>query len=235
MTSQGKADAPPPYESSKDYDDFVIDNKSKELLLPNQPDDLGFAVSSTLTRGLQVPSRTATTSSGFEYPEELTQHNISKDQWGDFTQVICEEAKLSRQQWTTVVGKGLGTLAIGGLMVGFLGAIPAVLVARHIRRRKEQRNLSAAMTGSQGERLAHHISHWNEGFFRPRGLLIRVDLPDELVDDMEDMDLHLGDWKAKADPKARDKAALKARIVIIPLEGIASDSEGTWYTATRSV
>ena len=233
MSNQGQADAPPPYEPSEEFDSLV-DKKSKELLLPSKSNELGFAPASALTRGLQVPSRTATTSSGFAYPEELTQHNISKDQWTEFTQVICDEAKLSRQQWTTVVGKGLGTLAIGGLMVGFLGAIPAVLVARHIRRRKEQRNLSAAMTDAQGERLAHHISHWNETFFRPRGLLIRVDLPDELVKDMEDMDLYLKDWKAQSDPKARDKAALKARIVIIPMDGMPSDSGRASSATARS-
>ncbi|KAJ5715525.1 uncharacterized protein N7483_012706 [Penicillium malachiteum] len=204
------------------------------LLLPSESNDFGFAASYTLTRGLQVPSRSGTCSSGFDYPEDLMQHNITKEQWSQFTQVIRDEAKLSRQQWTTVVGKGLGTLAIGGLMIGFLGAIPAVLFARHIRKRKEQKNLKEAMTGARGQRLAHHISHWNETFFRPRGLLIRVDLPNELVQDMEGMDLHLQGSSSQSPSKARDEAAVKARVVIIPLEGSISESRRASSITARS-
>ncbi|KAJ5949771.1 hypothetical protein N7454_001355 [Penicillium verhagenii] len=231
MSNQGQADTPPPYNPSEEFE-YAFDEKSMEqLLLPNHADEPGFAISSTLTRGLQVPSRSATCSSGFDYPEELSQHRISEAQWSRFTQVIRDEAKLSRQQWSTVIGKGLGTLAMGGLMVGFFGAIPAVLVARHIRRRKEKRNLISAMAGEQGQRLAHHISFWNENFFQPRGLLIRVDLPNELLADMEDMDLHLEGSATQPDSKAREKAAPRARIVIIPFEGSPSssrrDSEAT--------
>lgn len=228
--SRDRAHGPPPYNPLEAFDDSMHSDSKEYLLLPEQADEPGFAVASTLTRGLQVPSRSATCSSGFDYPEELSQHRISEKQWSQFTQVIRDEAKLSRQQWTTVIGKGLGTLAIGGLMVGFFGAIPAVLVARHIRRRKERRNLVSAMEGEQGERLAHHISFWNENFFQPRGLLIRVDLPNELLEDMNDMDLHLEGFE-QSDPRARDRAALKARIVIIPVEESAplsrSDSETT--------
>lgn len=236
MSSPGRAraHAPPPYDPLEAFD-YSLDSKSKEhLLLPEQADEPGFAIVSTLTRGLQVPSRSATCSSGFDYPEELSQHRISETQWSQFTQVIRDEAKLSLQQWTTVIGEGLGMLAVGGLVVGFFGAIPAVIVARHTRRRKEKHNLVSAMAGEQGKRLAHHISFWNEHFFQPRGLLIRVDLPNELLEDMKDMDLHLEGFASQSDPRARDKAGLKARIVIIPLEDSAplsrSDSETTLRT-----
>jgi hypothetical protein len=175
-----------------------------------------------------VPSRTAATSSGFAYPAELLQYGISQDHWQQFTQVIVDEAKLSRQQWSTVIGKGLGTLAIGGLMIGVLSAVPAIFVARNARKRQEQRNLIAAMAGVQGERLSRHISHWNETFFRPRGVVIRVDLPDEYIGDMTGMDLHRTDRKwARSEEEAREKAAMKARIVIIPLDGEVSGRPST--------
>ncbi|KAJ6023747.1 hypothetical protein N7540_004544 [Penicillium herquei] len=233
MANESHTDLPPAYEHSEEYE-YLLDTKSKDLLLPSESNDFGFAASYTLTRGLQVPSRSGTCSSGFDYPEELLQHDITKEQWSQFTQVIRDEAKLSRQQWTTVLGKGLGTLAIGGLMIGFLGAIPAVLVARHIQKRKEQKNLADAMTGAQGQRLAHHISHWNETFFRPRGLLIRVDLPNKLVEDMEGMDLHLERSEFRSESKARDEAPSKARVVIIPLEGSGSEARRASSTTARS-
>ncbi|OOQ84729.1 hypothetical protein PEBR_29162 [Penicillium brasilianum] len=220
-------DAPPPYNPSEvGSSDYPLDEKTY-LFRPgsNEP---GLAVASTLTRGLQVPSRTAATTSGFAYPAELIQYGISQDHWQQFTQVICDEAKLSRQQWTTVIGKGLGTLAIGGLMIGALSAIPALFVAKNARKRQERRNLIAAMAGVQGERLSRHISQWNETFFRPKGVVIRVDLPDEYIGDMNSMDLHRSDRKwARSEEEAREKAALKARIVIIPLDDSVSGRSST--------
>ncbi|KAJ5152574.1 uncharacterized protein N7482_009052 [Penicillium canariense] len=212
---QRQGDALPPYDHSEGPD-YLLDEKA--FLLPPGSDEPGQAVASTLTRGLQVPSRTSAATSGFDYPAVLTQYGISPGDWQQFTQVIGDEAKLSRQQWSTVIGKGLGTLAIGGLMIGLLGAVPAIFVARNARKRQEQRNLIAAMAGMKGERLSRDISHWNETFFRPKGVLIRVDLPDEYLGEMSKMDLHRSDrpW-GRSEAEAREKAALKARIVIIPM------------------
>lgn len=205
----------PPYEPSPGY--TVEDEKPRDQFLEPDSSEPGFANSSILSKGLQVPSRTSATTSGFAYPEELSRYDITQDNWNDFTATICDEAKLSRQQWTTVIGKGLGTLALGGVMIGVLGAIPAVFVAKNSKKRQERRNLIASMAGARGERLSRHLSHWNETFFRPRGVLIRVDLPDEYLDDMVIMDLHRGE-KKRSETRLREKAALKARIVIIPLD-----------------
>lgn len=113
-----------------------------------------------------------------------------------------------------MIGKGLGALAIGGFMIGFLGAFPALLVIRRARKRQEKRNLIAAMAGVRGEHLSRYVEHWNEAFFRPRGVLIRVDLPDEYIDDIRDMGIHRNASSLLSDERAREKAALKARIVV---------------------
>lgn len=218
MAADHHADIPPPYSPSDDFESLADEKTKSPLVFPPGADEPGYAVTSALTRGLQVPSRSAACTSGFDYPDELAQFRISPDQWTKFTQVISDEAKLSRQQWTTVIGKGLGILAVGGLMVGFLGAIPALIASRLARRRQEQRNLTAALTGTESQRLSRHISHWNDTFFRPRGVLIRVDLPNELLGDLDTMDLSSN----RAASRSRDKAALKARIVVIPLEQIPS-------------
>ncbi|KAJ6111336.1 hypothetical protein N7523_007397 [Penicillium sp. IBT 18751x] len=216
MAHKDHSEAPPPYDSAFEY--TVNEKLDADFVLPRESDEPGFAVSSTLSRGLQVPSRTSVTSSGFDYPEELTRYGVSSEHWCQFTQAIQDEAKLSRQQWTTVIGRGLGTLAVGGLMIGFLSAFPALLVARKSQQNQERRNLIASMAGARGQHLTRHVSHWNETFFRPRGVLIRVDLPNEYLDDMTSMDLHTNKKKPRSDQEAREKAALKARIVIIPLE-----------------
>ncbi|KGO74108.1 hypothetical protein PITC_097940 [Penicillium italicum] len=215
-------DAPPMYSPSWEFNSYADEKAENSMILLPEQNEPGFAVASALSRGLQVPSRSGACTSGFEYPDELSHYGISENHWAQFTKAVCDEAKLSRQQWTTVVGKGLGTMAVGGLMVGILGAIPAIFVARLTRKRQEQRNLISSMAGVRGQHLARHISHWNETVFRPRGVLIRVDLPDEYLNDMEDMDIHTSGGSARSAKKSRDKAALKARIVIIPLDGSTS-------------
>lgn len=212
-TPQAPSQAPPAYSTS---DQFNPTEKS-DVILPQQSEP-GLAAASALSRGLQVPSRSTACTSGFEYPDELAHCGVSTDQWAQFTHLICQEAKLSRQQWTTVIGKGLGTLGVGGLMIGILGAIPAAFVLRLSKQRQEQRNLIAAMAGVEGDHLARHISHWNETFFQPRGILIRVDLPDEYLKDLEEMEISKKGTSSKSTRKDRVKASQKARIVIIPLK-----------------
>ncbi|KAB8279195.1 hypothetical protein BDV30DRAFT_72598 [Aspergillus minisclerotigenes] len=173
-----------------------------------------------LTRGLQIPSKSAYPTSGFTYPPLLTQYNITPTDWENFTSEVITTAKLSRKQWTTAIGKGLGVMVVGGLMVGFLGAIPAYYVARRAQRSREERNM---IVGS-GE-LRDVIERWNGGFFEPRGVLIRVDLPFEEVEEMEMMDVLerrrgvLGFGASREGDRVREDAARKARIVIIPLPG----------------
>lgn len=78
-------------------------------------------------------------------------------------------------------------------MVGFFGAIPAVMAAKRKRAAQESRNLARAMgysqaaeerqqneeeeTGEGETALSLKISHWNETFFKPRGIMIRIDMP----------------------------------------------------------
>ncbi|KAJ5129981.1 uncharacterized protein N7515_006020 [Penicillium bovifimosum] len=205
MLPSNPNDTPPAYTPSPEY--TSNEKPQSTLLLTPESTKPGLATSSSLLRGLQVPSRSRACTSGFDYPDELAHYNISPEQWSQFTQVVCDEAKLSRQQWSTVIGKSLGTMAVGGLMVGLLGAIPAIFIGRLAKSREEQRNLIYALAGAGGEALARHISGWNE-----RGVLIRVDLPDEDLEDLEGMDV----WGGR---KGREKAKRKARIVIIPLDG----------------
>jgi Domain of unknown function (DUF4646) len=208
----------------------------------------GFAPEQTLSRGLQVPSKTDRLTSGFEYPSVLSNYNVSHEDWTQFTRQITESAKMSSQQWRTVIGAGIGTMAIGGMMIGFFGAIPAVMVAKRKRANNESRNLAAAMgispsssasrpssRGTEGEDeseslLSSQINQWNETFFQPRGLLIRVDLPydDTALEDRLDVSPGTSPNSSRkgsassleqADRmKAKWKARERCRIVIIPLD-----------------
>lgn len=70
-------------------------------------------------------------------------------------------------------------------MVGFFGAIPAVIVAKRKRAAQESKNLVRAMENQQQDEeeegdentLSFKINEWNETFFKPRGIMIRIDMP----------------------------------------------------------
>ncbi|CRG88642.1 hypothetical protein PISL3812_05673 [Talaromyces islandicus] len=201
------------------------------LLLPSKDGlEPGFAPVPSLSRGLQVPSRSYRLTSGFEYPAVLSSYDVSEEDWTRFTGEITEEAKMTSQQWRTVIGTGIGTMAIGGMMMGFFGAIPAVIAARRKRAHHETRNLAAAISPDSNSSFSHKLSTWNEDFFKHRGIVIRVDMPYD-TDSLEEMDVSSPSSSregsivsSRSDSKpqesnrsAREKARNRGRIVIIPL------------------
>lgn len=112
--------------------------------LPLKSDEPGLAVTLILNRGLELPSRTNDCTSAFDYPAELQRHGIALELWERFTQTICLETGLLGDQCTTVIGRDPDALAIGGVIVGILGAVPAFFVARTAQ---QQRSLIAGLAG----------------------------------------------------------------------------------------
>ncbi|PLN86186.1 hypothetical protein BDW42DRAFT_190383 [Aspergillus taichungensis] len=227
---------PPPYSPSSSSPPLPLDEK------------VSFYPEHLLQRGLQIPSRDDRPSSGFPYPTLLTTYDVTPHHWEQFTGEITDAARMTRRQWKTVIGQGLGVLAVGGLMVGGLGAIPAWWVTRRAQRNREEQNLIRATTESAsspaaGEEedirvdrevvaLADKIQQWNETFFEPRGVVVRVDLPWEALEDLDKMDVGLKGKRGEAEnvsttnpEKWHGKASRRARIVIIPLDrGVYSET-----------
>lgn len=203
-----------------------------------QNNEPGHATESVLTRGLQVPSKFQTVTSGFKYPQLLSSCNVSKDQWSIFTNEVKSLAKLDSSQWLTTIGAGAGTWLVGGLLIGWLSLIPAAVVGQKMRKHKEHDNLLAA---AEGGLLATCVQRWNKTYFNSRGLAIRIDLPGQ-ASDMSEMDLSTsrtfkrqlngqtaptGKKQARSEKKelrSRTKAAKKGRIVIIPLNQTTLDA-----------
>ncbi|MCJ1365368.1 hypothetical protein MMC16_004489 [Acarospora aff. strigata] len=196
--------------------------------LDNEP---GHAPESVLTRGLQVPSKFQTVTSGFKYPQLLASCNVSKEQWSVFTNEVKSLAKLDGTQWLTTIGAGAGTWLVGGLLIGWLALVPAAVVGHKMRKHREHDNLLAA---AEGGLLATCVQRWNTNYFNSRGLAIRIDLPGQ-ASDMSEMDLSTSrkfkrqlngktapsekkqQRSERRDQRSRTKAAKKGRIVIIPL------------------
>ncbi|KAH8689976.1 hypothetical protein BGW36DRAFT_273130, partial [Talaromyces proteolyticus] len=206
-------------------------SEASPLLLPSKDGSApGFAPAQSLSRGLQIPSRSYRLTSGFEYPAVLSAYNVSEEDWRRFTSEITEQAKLSSSQWRTVIGVGLGTMAVGGMMLGFFGAVPAVIAARKKRAHQENRNVAASMASDSESALSHKISDWNESFFKPRGLVIRIDMPFNDDESLWEMDvtpsssrsgsvvsLPMERTEAQNTSKEKEKARSRGRIVIVPL------------------
>ena len=232
------------------------DNLNKELIVaslddiapsPGTPSLDGESSSSkstsALTRGLQVPSKAKSPASGFEYPPALERVGISKDDWKRFSDEVRAHAGMTGKQWRETIGTATGTVFAGALMVGFLSAVPGVIVARKMRNKREKMNFKAA---SESGALLECIQRWNQEFFFQRGLAVRVDVPGS-ASDMARMDLSTSkDYKDRAETaslstqssnlksessysdllveegRARVKAAKRGRIVLIPLDSTAS-------------
>lgn len=209
------------------------EDRAASPILPTEH-SAGFAPEALLRRGLQVPTRSKLITSGFSYPDVLSSYSVTEDAWNIFTSQITAKAQMTASQWHTTIGKGLGTLAVGGLILGWFGAVPAFIILRKAKQNREEENLRKSMV-EEGE-LASVIAYWNQHFFTQRGLLIRVDLPNE-ADDMGAMDVaeepKIGCRRRSNTPptssssssarrsakeaKARIRAARKGRIVILPL------------------
>ena len=209
--------------------------ETESVILPTG-NSLGFGVESVLVRGLQIPTKSKRVSSGFKYPDVLEKADVSKESWAAFTSEITQYANMDASQWLTVLGKSALTLGVGNLMIGFLGVIPAVIVGQKLRKKHEKQNFRAA---DQSGALADCVKKWNETYFLPRKLVVRVDIPGE-ASDMGSMDIStsksfqhsIGQSSSDStdisgtakysdaqieETRARLKAARRGRVVIIPM------------------
>jgi hypothetical protein len=222
-------------EEKKGLETDIDGAASERPILPTY-DLPGYALESILQRGLQVPTRSRLITSGFTFPEILSQCDITEEQWSNFTQELTKEAEMRPVQWTTTIGKGFGTFVVGGIFFGLLEVIPAAIAGHKVRQSNEEKNFSIAR---ERNILQEILNRWNEAVFKPKGLLIRVDLPNEAID-MASMDLltRKSGWEKKSnsgycnsasnqaradrwvttkDVRTRSRAANKGRIVILPL------------------
>ena len=167
-----------------------------------------------LLRGLQIPSKTSYVTSGFPFPQTLELAGVSKDEWSRFTEEITSHAKMSSSQWVTAIGSGLGIGLVGGVVIAWLGIIPAAIVGHNIRKKREKENLR---TADESGALAQCVRRWNESYFQARGLAIRIDLPGDATD--IDMDIaRKKDTSFGGAESAHRKASKRGRIVVMPLQ-----------------
>lgn len=186
-----------------------------------------------LTRGLQVPTRHHSPTSGYPYPEVLFRARVTPGEWSVFTRDVRKHASLSKSQWAATLAGGCSFAILGSVVMGGFAVIPAAIYGTRMRKVRERLNFAVA--DSSGA-LAQCVARWNKLYFRDRGLAVRVDIPGRSRD-MEQMDLsssklykyqqmnghtyHYSSYDKSSQLKEsheRMKASKRARIVIIPLD-----------------
>lgn len=189
---------------------------------------------SVLTRGLQVPTRYNRLTSSYPFPEVLQQAGVTRDAWAAFTREVRKHAILSKSQLAGTLAGSFSITLLGFLFVGGFAIIPATVYGLRMCSKKEQLNFVLA---DHSGALAQCVSRWNQSYFRAKGLAVRVDIP-ERSPDLEHMDLSSSklyknqqksgstsyspgvyDRKSQLkETRARMRASMKARIVIVPLD-----------------
>lgn len=187
------------------------------FFLPATTSELGLAVTTSLNYGLQVPLSTSSCDSGFDYPCELRRWNILQEDWQLFTETVRHETRVLGSQRTTMIGQGPNILAVSGAIIGILGAVPAFFITRTNRIKRQRRDEKGGLANRPCESLARHMSQWNETFFRPKGIMIRLDLFGSNWDYLKDRTAA----STSEFPIHREKSDVAhgaARIVVIPLK-----------------
>ncbi|MCJ1429880.1 hypothetical protein MMC29_007795 [Sticta canariensis] len=189
---------------------------------------------SVLTRGLQIPTRHNRLTSSYPFPEVLQQAGVTRDEWRAFTREVRKYASLSKSQWAGTLAGTFSITLLGFIFVGGFAIIPATIYGFRMCSKKEHLNFVFA---DHSGALAQCVSRWNQSYFRAKSLAVRVDIPERSTD-LEHMDLSSsklyknqqksgntsyspGVYDRKSELKetrARMRAFMKARIVIVPLD-----------------
>jgi hypothetical protein len=117
-----------------------------------------------------------------------------------------------------MIGHDSDTLAMGGVIVGIFSAVPAFFVPRTARLKQQRRNMLAGLADSLGETLARHLSHWNNSFFRPKGIVIRLDLLGGNWDYLDGTRYAMKSAPFTDRGMPEEATQIAARVVIIPLK-----------------
>jgi hypothetical protein len=163
--------APAPLEHAASQAQPSVENPAPEAVLP---------------RGLHVPSKSELVSSGFPYPSVLERYGVGAASWAAFTAEVASAASMKPGDWALCLGGSSVTVFLASAFIAGFAILPAYLVGRDIKRRCESDNLLEARLNGNLDEL---LRRWNEEFFAPRGLRIRVDLPGESYD-LSCMDVH---------------------------------------------
>lgn len=193
-----------------------------------------------LKRGLQIPSRMGTITSGFKLPPLLQAQGVSKREWRVFTMELKSYATMHGKQLVNFAGISIGYGVLGVFIAPHLGVIPAGIMSHKWAKKTEKNNFIAAHTNGAFEPFT---KRWNETYFEPLGLHVMIAIPGN--GGMEDMDVastKLFQYQQKlgipttrtgmvshgGSPKEakyrlkeghqRAKAAQRARIIFLPFE-----------------
>ena len=201
-----------------------------------------------LKRGLQIPSKRSTITSGFKLPSLLQAQGVSQWKWKSFTKELGGHAELSGRQLVNFAGMSVGYGLLWNFVAPIGGFIPGAIMTRNLGKKIELENFETAQTTGA---LDTFTKRWNETYFEPLGLQVTIATPGHgSMDGMDVASTKLFKFQQKAGiatsragaasgiggPKEaryqileghqRVKAAHRARIIFVPVDRPAPENNG---------
>jgi Domain of unknown function (DUF4646) len=175
-TLDHQLDLPPPYGEHATQSSTNDKCLWERVSLPrNKP----YADSSSVTPDVIVISSTSTlVISGFPYQNVLASVDVTRQNWSQFTADIARSIRQSSTDRSRIILCGLLTGVVFFFVLGppsvFAGAASARSMAREVERERLLQNTNLR------ESLKRAIQEWNEAYFLPRRLHVRLEVPDDL-------------------------------------------------------
>ncbi|KAK5122279.1 hypothetical protein LTR85_004190 [Meristemomyces frigidus] len=208
--SQCSAQSPSVY--SKDSDGATLAMSDSASVL---------ASSTQGTYAVKVRTIGSDLKSGFPYHPALFDMHIHPQKWDDFTGQITSSAKFGIGDHAQVVAT-----ATAVAMVGAFGT--SVFIGRNMARRIEEKKIKAGMEDTSDGGLGDTLQHWNESYFRGRGLFVHLELSESAMKRPEQQsrlfrkETH---WYGTKEEKDRKRAERKFVLVVTRLDGDGEPTE----------
>ena len=239
---------PPSYQRANGVYDFQIVQQAAEANIIPSYTRSQEVDRSQLRRGMQIPTKRTTISSGFRMPPLLAKCGVDEAKWDTFQKEIKNHGRLSGKQWAYNVASSWGIGVLVGAVVPFAALFVAIPFSYNHRKEYEFSNFEIAIRCGGIETC---LRRWNTSYFEPLGLYAAIESPG--VGDLTGSDVastKLSRYQASMgiesnepgtasdrpskkelvyqgkEGKARVKASQKARIVIMPLRMVQSDAIG---------
>lgn len=124
-----------------------------------------------------IPGNSRLVRSGFPYHESLIPAQVNLSDWLQFSAAIASCVQQTSKDRLEALICGLISGSTLLLMIGPFSLLAGISAARSCARAKEQEKILQSVQMDQA--LCQVLREWNNTYFLPRGLIVRLDVPDD--------------------------------------------------------
>ncbi|KAK4541396.1 hypothetical protein LTR36_007997 [Oleoguttula mirabilis] len=205
FSTQSEASSQSPSAYSRDSDGATLAESDSTSVM---------ATSSQGTYVVKVRTIGSDLKSGFPYHPALFDMQVHPQKWDAFTGQITSVAKFGIGDHAQVVASAMAVA-----MVGAFGT--SVFVGRGVARRMEEKKIKAGLQDTSDGGLGDTLQHWNESYFRGRGLFVHLELSESAMkrpDQQSRLFRKETPWYGNKEERERKKAERKFVLVVTRLD-----------------